>query len=31
VRLRLRGVERTGHAKAVGDVTSGVTVDVRLD
>jgi deazaflavin-dependent oxidoreductase (nitroreductase family) len=31
VRLRLRGVERTGHARAHGDVRTGVTVLVDLD
>jgi deazaflavin-dependent oxidoreductase (nitroreductase family) len=31
VRLRLRGVERTGHARAHGDVRTGVTVRVDLD
>lgn len=31
VRLRLRGEERTGHARAHGDVRTGVTVRVNLD
>jgi F420H(2)-dependent quinone reductase len=31
VRLRLRGVERTGHATARGDERTGVTVEVRLE
>jgi hypothetical protein len=31
VRLRLRGVERTGHARAHGDADTGVTVRVELD
>jgi hypothetical protein len=31
VRLRLKGVERTGHAQAHGDELSGVTVHVQLD
>ena len=31
VRLRLRGVERTGHATARGNERTGVTVEVRLD
>jgi hypothetical protein len=31
VRLRLRGVERTGCAKADGDEQTGVTVRVDLD
>jgi hypothetical protein len=31
VRLRLVGVERTGHATARGDERSGVTVEVQLD
>jgi hypothetical protein len=31
VRLRLRGVERTGHARARGDERTGVTVEVQLD
>ena len=31
VRLRLRGVERTGHAQAHGDEREGVTVTVQLD
>jgi deazaflavin-dependent oxidoreductase (nitroreductase family) len=30
VRLRLRGVERTGHARARGDASTGVTVLVEL-
>jgi hypothetical protein len=31
VTLRLRGVDRTGHAVARGDERTGVTVEVRLD
>jgi hypothetical protein len=31
VRLRLRGVERSGRAVARGDDRRGVTVEVRLD
>jgi hypothetical protein len=31
VRMRLRGVERTGHARAHGDAGTGVTVRVELD
>jgi hypothetical protein len=31
VRLRIRGVERTGAAEAQGDARTGVTVEVRLD
>ena len=31
VRLRLRGQELTGHARARGDERSGVTVEVDLD
>jgi deazaflavin-dependent oxidoreductase (nitroreductase family) len=31
VRLRLRGVEREGHAQAYGDARTGVTVHVELD
>ena len=31
VQLRLRGVERTGHAVARGDEASGVSVEVRLE
>jgi hypothetical protein len=31
VRLRIRGVERTGHAVARGDERTGVTVEVQLD
>jgi hypothetical protein len=31
VKLRLRGQERTGHARARGDESSGVTVEVALD
>jgi hypothetical protein len=31
VRLRLRGGERTGTGVALGDVRSGVTVEVELD
>lgn len=31
VRLRIRGVERTGHAVARGDERTGVTVKVQLD
>jgi F420H(2)-dependent quinone reductase len=31
VRMRLRGVERSGHAVARGDRRSGVTVDVAFD
>jgi len=31
VRMRLRGVERTGHARAYGEPASGVTVRVELD
>jgi hypothetical protein len=31
VRMRLRGVERSGHAVASGDERSGVTVEIALD
>jgi hypothetical protein len=31
VRLRIRGVERTGHAVARGNERSGVTVEIQLD
>jgi hypothetical protein len=31
VRLWLRGAERTGRGVALGDESSGVTVEVRLD
>jgi hypothetical protein len=31
VRLRLRGVDRTGHGQAHGDERTGVTVQVDLD
>jgi hypothetical protein len=31
VRVRLRGVERTGHGVAHGDERTGVRVEVRLD
>jgi hypothetical protein len=31
VRIRLRGVERSGHAVARGDERSGVTVEVALN
>jgi hypothetical protein len=31
VRLRIRGVDRTGHAVARGDQQSGVAVEVQLD
>jgi hypothetical protein len=31
VRMLLRGVERTGHARAHGDARTGVTVRVALD
>jgi hypothetical protein len=31
VSLRLRGVQRTGHARAHGDARTGVTVRVDLD
>lgn len=31
VRMRLRGVERTGSARAEGDPRTGVTVRVQLD
>jgi deazaflavin-dependent oxidoreductase (nitroreductase family) len=31
VRIRIKGEERTGHARAGGAEDSGVVVDVRLD
>jgi hypothetical protein len=31
VRMRLRGAERTGHARAQGEPRTGVTVRVELD
>jgi F420H(2)-dependent quinone reductase len=31
VRMRLRGVERSGHAVARGDERSGVTVEIAFD
>jgi hypothetical protein len=31
VRMRLRGVERSGHAVARGDERTGVTVEIALD
>jgi F420H(2)-dependent quinone reductase len=31
VRMRLRGVERSGHAVARGDQRSGVTVEIAFD